>query len=151
MLNLLGSSDPKETTELISRSYTVPGCTLHWYGKAEIRAGRKVGHVTIVAPTVADVLARANTLSSNANALSTTTTTPHLPLVGIIMGSDSDLPTMAAAAKILDEFQVPYELSIVSAHRTPERMYTYAQNARSRGLQVLIAGAGGAAHLPGSF
>lgn len=69
--------------------------------------------------------------------------------IGIIMGSDSDLPVMQEAAKILDQFQIPYELSIVSAHRTPEKMYDYAKTARSRGIQVIIAGAGGAAHLPG--
>lgn len=69
--------------------------------------------------------------------------------IGIIMGSDSDLPVMQEAAKILDQFEIPYELSIVSAHRTPEKMYDYATSARSRGLQVIIAGAGGAAHLPG--
>jgi 5-(carboxyamino)imidazole ribonucleotide mutase len=71
------------------------------------------------------------------------------PLVGIIMGSDSDLPIMSEAAKILDEMKIPYELTIVSAHRTPERMYTYAKDAKKRGLKVIIAGAGGAAHLPG--
>ena len=65
------------------------------------------------------------------------------------MGSDSDLPTMRAAAEILDSFAVPYELTIVSAHRTPARMYEYAQAAAGRGLRVIIAGAGGAAHLPG--
>lgn len=71
------------------------------------------------------------------------------PLVGIIMGSDSDLPVMQAAADILDELKVPYELTIVSAHRTPDRMVDYAKSAHSRGLKVIIAGAGGAAHLPG--
>jgi len=71
------------------------------------------------------------------------------PLIGIIMGSDSDLPVMSEAAKILDTLQVPYELTIVSAHRTPERMYAYAKEAKKRGLKVIIAGAGGAAHLPG--
>ena len=69
--------------------------------------------------------------------------------VGIIMGSDSDLPVMQAAADILTELGVPWELTIVSAHRTPERLYDYADNAESRGLRVIIAGAGGAAHLPG--
>ena len=69
--------------------------------------------------------------------------------VGIIMGSDSDLPVMRAAAEILDDFEVGYELKIVSAHRTPERMFAYAQTAEERGLKVIIAGAGGAAHLPG--
>lgn len=71
------------------------------------------------------------------------------PLVGIIMGSDSDLPTMQEAAKILDEFQIPYEIRIVSAHRTPDLMAEYGKTAIDRGLKVIIAGAGGAAHLPG--
>lgn len=69
--------------------------------------------------------------------------------VGIIMGSDSDLPVMSEAAKVLDELSVDYELTIVSAHRTPDRMVDYAKAAKSRGLSVVIAGAGGAAHLPG--
>lgn len=69
--------------------------------------------------------------------------------VGIIMGSDSDLEVMNEAAKILDEFKIGYEITVVSAHRTPERMFDYAKNARDRGLKVIIAGAGGAAHLPG--
>lgn len=71
------------------------------------------------------------------------------PRVGIIMGSDSDLLCMKDAAEILDKFNVPYEITIVSAHRTPERMYSYAKTAVDRGLQCIIAGAGGAAHLPG--
>lgn len=71
------------------------------------------------------------------------------PLVGIIMGSDSDLPTMKAAIAVCHEFAIPHEVAIVSAHRTPERMVSYAQTARDRGLRVIVAGAGGAAHLPG--
>ncbi len=71
------------------------------------------------------------------------------PLVGIIMGSDSDLPVLQQAAEILREFEVPFELTIVSAHRTPQRMFEYARSAEARGLEVIIAGAGGAAHLPG--
>ncbi len=70
-------------------------------------------------------------------------------MIGIIMGSDSDLPVMKQAAEVLDEFGVPYEITIVSAHRTPERMYEYAKTAEERGIKVIIAGAGGAAHLPG--
>jgi len=65
------------------------------------------------------------------------------------MGSDSDLPVMLPAAHILDSFAIPYELTIVSAHRTPDRLFSYSRSAASRGLQVIIAGAGGAAHLPG--
>lgn len=71
------------------------------------------------------------------------------PLVGIIMGSKSDLPVMKPAAEMLDEFGIPYELDIVSAHRTPEKMMNYGKTAHERGLKVIIAGAGGAAHLPG--
>ena len=69
--------------------------------------------------------------------------------VGIVMGSDSDLPVMQEAASVLDELGVGFEMTIVSAHRTPQRLYSYAETAGSRGLQVIIAGAGGAAHLPG--
>ena len=71
------------------------------------------------------------------------------PLIGIIMGSDSDLPIMQQAADILEEFEICYEMTIVSAHRTPLRMVQYATDAHKRGLKVIIAGAGGAAHLPG--
>jgi 5-(carboxyamino)imidazole ribonucleotide mutase len=69
--------------------------------------------------------------------------------VGIIMGSQSDWPVMEAAAKILEDFQIPFEVQIVSAHRTPNLLMEYASNAHTRGIQVIIAGAGGAAHLPG--
>ncbi len=75
--------------------------------------------------------------------------TTDKPLVGIIMGSDSDLPTMQGAIAVCEEFSVSCEVAIVSAHRTPERMVKYAQDAHQRGLKVIIAGAGGAAHLPG--
>src|SRR6186713_3047408 len=71
------------------------------------------------------------------------------PLVGIIMGSDSDLTVMQAASDILKQFDIPHEVTVVSAHRTPLRMVEYAQKAKTRGLKVIIAGAGGAAHLPG--
>ncbi|MBD5780210.1 5-(carboxyamino)imidazole ribonucleotide mutase [Pelagicoccus sp. NFK12] len=71
------------------------------------------------------------------------------PLVGIIMGSNSDWPTLSQAAEMLDSFGVAYEAQVVSAHRTPEKMYDYAKTAKKRGLKCIIAGAGGAAHLPG--
>ncbi len=71
------------------------------------------------------------------------------PTVGIIMGSKSDLPVMQPAAEILKKFGIPVEITVVSAHRTPKRMFDYAEKARGRGLKVIIAGAGGAAHLPG--
>lgn len=71
------------------------------------------------------------------------------PLISIIMGSDSDLPTMKYAIEIIQEFSIPYEVKVISAHRTPDLMYEYAESAKSRGIKVIIAGAGGAAHLPG--
>jgi len=71
------------------------------------------------------------------------------PKVGIIMGSISDWPTMKHAADVLTELKIPHEAKVVSAHRTPDRLYDYAKNAKGRGLKVIIAGAGGAAHLPG--
>jgi 5-(carboxyamino)imidazole ribonucleotide mutase len=71
------------------------------------------------------------------------------PLVGIIMGSQSDWPTMKRAAEVLDELQVAHETRIVSAHRTPDRLVSYAKTAQGRGIKVIVAGAGGAAHLPG--
>ena len=74
---------------------------------------------------------------------------PQQPRVGIVMGSDSDWPTMQAAAEALAEFDIPYEADVVSAHRMPEDMVRYGREAHSRGLEVIIAGAGGAAHLPG--
>jgi 5-(carboxyamino)imidazole ribonucleotide mutase len=74
---------------------------------------------------------------------------PANPLVGVIMGSKSDWPTMQLAVEMLEQFNVPHEVKVVSAHRTPDLMFEYAQTAEERGLQVIIAGAGGAAHLPG--
>ncbi len=74
--------------------------------------------------------------------------TPN-PVVGLIMGSKSDWETLSLAAETLDALRVPYEAKVVSAHRTPRRLYEYAENAKGRGLKVIIAGAGGAAHLPG--
>lgn len=71
------------------------------------------------------------------------------PKIGVIMGSDSDWPTMKAACDILEEFEIPYEKKVVSAHRTPDDMAKYGKKARNRGIKVIIAGAGGAAHLPG--
>ena len=69
--------------------------------------------------------------------------------ISIIMGSTSDLPVMSQAAEFLDRMEIPYEITVVSAHRTPERMFSYAKEAEGRGIKVIIAGAGGAAHLPG--
>jgi 5-(carboxyamino)imidazole ribonucleotide mutase len=77
------------------------------------------------------------------------TSTPASPVIGIVMGSDSDWPVMEAAAKALDEFDIDHEIDVVSAHRTPRKMISYGEEAAVRGLKAIIAGAGGAAHLPG--
>jgi len=76
-------------------------------------------------------------------------TSPESPVVGIVMGSDSDWPVMEAAAQALDEFEIAYEVDVVSAHRMPREMIAYGEEAADRGIKVIIAGAGGAAHLPG--
>jgi 5-(carboxyamino)imidazole ribonucleotide mutase len=73
----------------------------------------------------------------------------NMKQISIIMGSDSDLEIMKEAANVLDEFKIPYEITVVSAHRTPDRMFSFAKEAKGRGIKVIIAGAGGAAHLPG--
>lgn len=146
MINILGAETMTETKALMQKGLAVPGVGVHWYGKSESRPGRKMAHMTITGSDVFELRSRLEALglSKEAHGLPS-----EGPRVGIIMGSDSDLPTMQQAAQILEEFDVPYELSIVSAHRTPTRMYTYAQSAAERGIEVIIAGAGGAAHLPG--
>ncbi|KDN43969.1 putative phosphoribosyl-5-aminoimidazole carboxylase [Tilletiaria anomala UBC 951] len=186
MLNLLGLADLEKDAEALKKTYLpahvslgIPGATTHLYGKAGCRKGRKMGHITIVGQSDAEVAQRLlplqrsldfatqavesnRPLPSDAVARFSLSSTPgpatsksaadfkHAhPLVGIIMGSDSDLPVMLPAAEILKKFNVPFELTIVSAHRTPDRMREYARSAPARGLRVVIAGAGGAAHLPG--
>ena len=158
MLNILGrSSSMDDLSPLLTMAYNVPGASVHLYGKQESRVGRKLGHITIVGSSDFETRARLRPLLAALDDPDIDTYAPlprpshsaAQPLVGIIMGSDSDLPVMIAGARILDDFKIPYELTIVSAHRTPERLRTYAQSAASRGLRVVIAGAGGAAHLPG--
>lgn len=152
MLNLLGPS----YTTIAREALKTPGATIHLYGKGEAKVGRKMGHLTVVAGSMSEAERRIAPLialsepDSPAPTPSSTALEPkESPLVAIIMGSDSDLPTMTPAAKILRDFRIPFELTIVSAHRTPHRMTTYAETAGSRGIKVIIAGAGGAAHLPG--
>ncbi|KAH9936839.1 phosphoribosylaminoimidazole carboxylase [Epithele typhae] len=161
MLNILGaSSSLPDVTSFAQLALTVPGARVHLYGKAECRAGRKMGHITIVAPSDAELAIRLRPLLEHLprSSLELSTFAPvspqrgfshKRPLVGVIMGSDSDLPVMLPAADMLVRFGIPHELTIVSAHRTPDRLVEYARSASARGLRVIIAGAGGAAHLPG--
>ncbi|XP_024025146.1 phosphoribosylaminoimidazole carboxylase, chloroplastic isoform X2 [Morus notabilis] len=150
MYNLLGEDEGDRgfllAHQLIGRALGIPGATVHWYDKSEMRKQRKMGHITIVGPSMSDVEKPLDSMLSAERFDSQSAVTPR---VGIIMGSDSDLPVMKEAAKILSMFDVPHEVRIVSAHRTPELMFSYASSAQDRGIQVIIAGAGGAAHLPG--
>ena len=169
MLNLLGSSnDMSELVGFAEFALGVPGASVHLHGKGECRKGRKMGHITITANSDAELRARlrqllqrlpgADSVGSGASNIDLYAPEAPLPgsgfshkqpLVGVIRGSDSDLPVMLPSAHILDRFQIPYELTIVSAHRTPDRLVEYARSASGRGLRVIVAGAGGAAHLPG--
>ncbi|KAF7354604.1 phosphoribosylaminoimidazole carboxylase [Mycena sanguinolenta] len=150
MLNIIGlSSSMDEVNALRDVALTVPGASVHLYGKSECRKGRKMGHITVVAESDAELRTRLRVLLDALPSSPVTETDLDHPLVGVIMGSDSDLPVMLPAARILDQFQIPYELTIVSAHRTPDRLVEYARSASSRALRTIIAGAGGAAHLPG--
>lgn len=141
MVNILGQETAEATQALVDKAIQIPGASLHWYGKSESRPQRKMGHVTVTGDDLEDIAERLQPLVE--------VDIKSAPQVGIIMGSDSDLPVMKQAAAVLKDFGVPFELTIVSAHRTPQRMFDYAQQAHERGLKVIIAGAGGAAHLPG--
>ncbi|KAH7682042.1 Phosphoribosylaminoimidazole carboxylase protein [Dioscorea alata] len=148
MYNILGEDEGepglKLAHDLIGRALKVPGASIHWYDKSDMRKLRKMGHITITGPSMNIVKSHLNSMLNNDQSQ-----TAVIPQVAIIMGSDSDLPIMKDAAVVLKNFDVPFEVTIVSAHRTPDRMYSFASSAKNRGIQVIIAGAGGAAHLPG--
>jgi phosphoribosylaminoimidazole carboxylase len=147
MVNVLGTGDDEleETVRPLDQAFAIPGAAIHWYGKVAVRSRRKMGHITLIAATITELASRLAELTGDASPGSMGAP----PLVGIIMGSDSDLPAMKQAAQVLRDFEIPFELTIVSAHRTPQRMIEYARSAHTRGLRAIIAGAGGAAHLPG--
>ncbi|CAI5758633.1 unnamed protein product [Candida verbasci] len=146
MLNVLGDKVPNKELETCKRALETPHSSVYLYGKSS-RPERKLGHINIVSSSMQDV---ENRLSYILNGSEIPEIKSNVkPLVGIIMGSDSDLPVMSVGARILKQFGVPFEVTIVSAHRTPHRMSNYAIEAAKRGLKCIIAGAGGAAHLPG--
>lgn len=148
MLNVLGDAEPNGELVQCRRLLETPHSLVYLYGK-ETRPERKMGHINIVSLLMEDCESRLDYI------LGERSQPPHLdhpgekPQVGIIMGLDSDLPVMAVGAQILKKLGVLFELTIVSAHRTPHRMAEYANGAAKRGIKVIIAGAGGAAHLPG--
>lgn len=177
MLNLLGATssaadDFLGATGVVNKAIAM-GAAVHLYGKSGCRKGRKMGHITVMGTSDDEVRTKIATLvdalpeiyrdrkpaapTTLGSLLPSTSrlTAPHgpfsspNPLISIIMGSDSDLPVMLPATTILASFNIPFELSIVSAHRTPGRMVEFAKAAAGRGVRVVIAGAGGAAHLPG--
>ncbi|KAI9473420.1 MAG: phosphoribosylaminoimidazole carboxylase [Benjaminiella poitrasii] len=150
MVNILGTTADMEACYRPCQAALISdiGATVHLYGKKECRPGRKMGHITLVGESMMQVQ---KSLKPILKEIEPDVERPLSlsPMVGIIMGSDSDLPVMKTGAQILKDFGIPFELSIVSAHRTPLRMVEYAESAAERGLKVVIAGAGGAAHLPG--
>ncbi len=148
----------------MNAAMSMPRAAVHWYGKG-CRPGRKMGHINVTADSHAELdgplaeLLRAEGIDvgvllprfggGGGGAAAAAAARRPPPLVGVIMGSHSDLPTMQDAVAVLREFGVPYEVDVVSAHRTPEKLASYSRSAAGRGLQVIVAGAGGAAHLPG--
>lgn len=174
MLNILGGP-AKDSHLIVAReALKVPGAKVHLYGKGDGRPGRKMGHITIVGSSMeeceqkiqplinwVDAIHAHNldskdsesekSINATERRLSFARSRPRKPkpIIGVTMGSDSDLGVLKPGLTILDDLQLPYEVTITSAHRTPDRMIAYAKEAAPRGLKVIIAAAGGAAHLPG--
>lgn len=142
MLNVLGEATRNGELATCRRALETANASVYLYGK-ESKPQRKMGHINIVGSSMREVEDKL------AYIMEGTPLPAPAPEVSVIMGSDSDLPVMAVGAKILKDFGVPFEVTIVSAHRTPRRMADFAAEAAGRGVKVIIAGAGGAAHLPG--
>ena len=174
MLNLLGGVHPDSHLATARKALATAGASVHLYGKGDARPGRKMGHITLVAGTMEQAEKRIQPLVEAANGLrsltggdskhhSIATASSELkdtssskddpwtakPVVAVTMGSDSDLSILKPGISLLRDMEIPFEVTITSAHRTPGRMFAYAQTAAGRGIKVIIAAAGGAAHLPG--
>jgi phosphoribosylaminoimidazole carboxylase len=150
MVNVLGQADEQATLASCNAALSMPRASVHWYSKS-CRVGRKMGHINLTGHSHHEVDEHLATLLQLEGIPVSLLPSPlqTMPLVGVIMGSQSDLPTMNAAVDILKKFGVSYQVDIVSAHRTPDKLLQYSRSAAGRGLRVIIAGAGGAAHLPG--
>lgn len=149
MLNVLGAEKSHGELEFCRRALETPGASVYLYGKTT-RLARKMGHINIIGSSMLEAEQKLEYILEESTHLpSSTVSADTKPLVGVIMGSDSDLPVISKGCDILKQFGVPFEVTIVSAHRTPQRMTRYAFEAASRGIKAIIAGAGGAAHLPG--
>lgn len=179
MINILGGAQPQSHLRAVQKALSMEGAAIHMYGKGDARPGRKMGHVTVIASSMAEVEDLAKPLIKvvdqiRAERRSLQPTVPSAPapalqgrlsqvqvsgseksfhntapLVAITMGSDSDRFVLEAGIEFLEELNVPYSATITSAHRTPDRMFAFAREAASKGVKVIIAAAGGAAHLPG--
>lgn len=156
MLNILGGEAPDSHMQAAKKALELFGGEgVHLYGKGEARKGRKMGHVTITAPTMSeaekmiqplvDFMDQGKEKSSDTPAREI----KEQPLVAVVMGSDSDLPVLGPGLEILDKLAISYTTRITSAHRTPTWMAEFAASAADNGIKTIIAAAGGAAHLPG--
>ncbi|KAL8943313.1 MAG: hypothetical protein Q9216_001156 [Gyalolechia sp. 2 TL-2023] len=173
MLNILGGSEPTSHQTLVDKADVTRRARVHLYGKGGARPGRKMGHVTLVTSSMskavtlmeplislADLIRaeRLNTQSkptlqkggeTNTSRLQNEPTSSKTPLVAVTMGSKSDSSVLAPGIKLLGQLEIPFNVTITSAHRTPDKMREFAKSAADDGIKVIIAAAGGAAHLPG--
>lgn len=171
MLNILGGALPDSHLRAAKLALSISGASIHLYGKGDSKPGRKMGHVTVIEDSMDEAENRIGSLIVEIDKIKAersirrvgestdvkdgssqkveTRRTGAKPLVAVTMGSDSDRSVLAPGIKLLDELGIPYAASIKSAHRTPKKMVEFAETAASNGFKVIIAAAGGAAHLPG--
>ena len=174
MLNILGGAQRDTHLRAARDALSIPGAKIHLYGKGDARPGRKMGHVTVTAATMEEAERRLAPLVDMVDRIRAERQAPQQdsaekestplkagilaadnanvlgpPLVAITMGSDSDRHVLKAGVDLLHELKIPHSVTITSAHRTPDRMTKFARDAASKGIKVIIAAAGGAAHLPG--
>lgn len=161
MLNLIGGATPDSHLQAAERALSIPNATIHLYSKGAARPGRKMGHVTVTAATMHEaethiqpLIDLVDSIRAQRDDIKTAAQksgpTPPAPAVAVMMGSDSDLKTLVPGLKLLRYyFGIEPAVDITSAHRTPTLMAEYAASAAARGIKVIIAAAGGAAHLPG--
>lgn len=165
MLNILGGSKADSHNALMAAAVSLSNASLHMYGKAS-KPARKIGHITIIGSSMAEaersvqkLIGLADTMRAERKFPGKPAPTPSTvvsfgkhtgrPTVAITMGSDSDMPKLTTGMQLLEDFGIPYHVDITSAHRTPKRMMEFAEGAVEAGFKVIIAAAGGAAHLPG--
>lgn len=172
MLNVLGGPEPDSHLLVADAALTIPGAKVHLYGKGDGRPGRKMGHITILGRSMSEIETKIHplinivdsirahrhdktssssaTITTMANSLNISNPAPKpKSVIAVVMGSDTDLATLRPGLTLLDEMDIPYEVTITSAHRTPQHMLNFGKAAAGRGIRAIIAAAGGAAHLPG--